>query len=94
VQATQTDGTLFGQQAINQEASRVQVFSQRIAVVRKGNGYDAFAQYVRYAAKRKTGLRLSTLVQYHIGLGFPAISGGQHLDPAGRVKNTTGNFVD
>jgi len=93
VQAAHGNGTVLGQQLINQVAPAVRVIDQRIAIIRKGQGYDPLSQNVRDPAERNSGAWLSAVIENHVSAGLPAIGVRQHLNPARRVKNAAWSLI-
>src|SRR5207249_3269014 len=93
VQAADGNGTVLGQQLVYQEAPAGHVIDQRIAIVRKGQGYDPFSQNVGDPAERNSGGWLSAVIENHVSAGLPAIRVRQHLNPARRVKNAAWSLI-
>src|SRR6266436_5397201 len=93
VQAAHGNRTVLGQQLVDQAAPGVRVIDQWIAIIRKGQGHDPFAQNVRDPAKRYSGAWLSAIIENHVSTGLPAIGVRQYLDPARRVKNAAGSLI-
>src|SRR6266404_774880 len=93
MQAAHGNGTVLGQQLVDQEAPGVRVIDQRIAIIRKGQGHNPLSQNVRDPAEGNPGAWLAAVIENHVSAGLPAIRVRQHLNPARRVKNAAWSLL-
>ena len=85
---------MLRQELIDQYAPGLRIGDQRVAVIGERQGHDPFAKHICDPAERKSGPRLSGVIQDHVSAGLPAVRVRQHSDPARRVKNAAFRFLD
>ena len=89
MQATQVDGAPLGQQAVRQEVPALLILAERIAIVGERQCQNAFSHHIGDAAEGNACPGFSATIEDNVRTSLPAIGVGKHLDPRGRVKDTT-----